>query len=120
MEKALRVFYNEYIMFLEGVKSKMVEAIAKTIKVKHEIDYSNPSQKMLNELDRIRRGLFQTNYLLMESHIRLPNPHPCFSDEENKSILEYEDVSRQANNIIKRIDEFLNSFKKEEINTNNL
>ena len=110
MDKTLKYFLEDYQMWLEGTKANIRETITMIIKVKSEV---NPTKKQLAKLDKQKRHLFQTNYFLMESHLRIHNIYNMFSDEDKKFIDEYENVSAQANNVVSKINEFLNSYKND-------
>lgn len=107
MEHALETFMTEYKIFLKATKTKTTSTRKFFDEVKKSNRNNGISLDLLNELDSSSRSLFQTNYLLMEYHMRINNIRANYSEKDQKIIDLYDEVSNNATKLIKEIKEYI-------------
>lgn len=116
MHPALETFLKEYQIWLKATEEKSETAQQKFAEIKQEINENGISDELLKELFFLYHGLFQTNYLLMESHMRVNNIRANYSEEDQAIIDRYDEVSKKANRIVRIISDYEKSFEKTEGN----
>ena len=84
MHPALETFLKEYQIWLTATKESTVVTNEKFLEIQELVKESGFSEEISNRLYRAYHTLFQTNYLLMESHLRVKNVYANYSDEDKQ------------------------------------
>ena len=112
MHPALEQFLEEYQLWLNATKEKCRVAQAKFAKIQELIAVNGVSEEILTSLYSLSHGLFQTGYLLMESHTKINNLKANYSEEDQKLIDSYYKVANKTNSIVRNILSYKLSFEK--------
>ena len=103
MHPALVRFLEEYQTWLNATKKSIKTTQAQFIEIQNEIRNNGYSEKTSTDLFRTYHTLFQTAYLLMESHLRVKNLYANYSDENKQIIDEYDNIEKTANQLVSNI-----------------
>lgn len=120
MHPALESFLNEYKIWLKVTRDKTEDTQERFIDIQLEVSDNGYSEKISKELFRARHSLFQSNYLLMESHMRVDNIRSNYSKQDQNTIDEYNVVSQNANKLIAQIAEYQEKHEKTDEITHNI
>ncbi len=112
MHPALETFLKEYITMLKATEDECKNTQEKFINIQQKIRTTGVTDELLSNLFVISHNLFQTSYLLMESHMRVNNIRANYSAEDQKIIDTYDAVSNRANTIVRNIITYKQSFEK--------
>ena len=112
MHPALEQFLEEYQLWLNATKEKCKATQEKFVKIQKIISTNGPSEEILTNLYSISHSLFQTGYLLMESHTKINNLKANYSEEDQKLIDSYYKVANKTNSIVRNILSYKLSFEK--------
>jgi len=102
MERALEIFYDEYMRYKTATLQKYKKAKIDFETIKEQIDKHGPTEGLKSALFSLSHGLFQINYMLMEARLHLHNIG-CYTGERKKEIDNYEKVHEMVNNFIGEI-----------------
>lgn len=103
MHPALKIFLTEYQNCLKATEEKTEKTRKKFTKLQKQIHLNGVTDDILGELFSIAHSLFQSNYLLMETHMRVDNIRANYSAEDQKIIDSYEKVSEKATLLVRII-----------------
>lgn len=117
MERALEIFYEEYKVFLDATEKETKEAIEVGTPLMKRLKEKITEEDM-KKLFSLGHGLFQTNYLLMEYHLRLHNYMWAYSGEMKEQIDRYDEVYKKAGEVSSKLIK-LHNYLKSKKNTNN-
>ena len=112
MHPALETFLKEYITMLKATEDECKNTQEKFVAIQQEIRTTGVTDDLLSNLFVISHNLFQTSYLLMEAHMRVNNIRANYSEEDQKIIDSYDEVSKKANTIVRNIITYKQSFEK--------
>lgn len=103
MHPALKIFLDEYQTCLKATDEKTEKTRKKFVRLQKQINSTGTTDELLSELFSIAHSLFQSNYLLMESHMRVDNIRANYSLEDQKIIDSYDKVSEKASLLVRVI-----------------
>ena len=112
MHPALISFLEEYQLWLNATKEKCKATQEKFVKIQEIVNINGMSEEILTNLYAISHGLFQTGYLLMESHTKINNLKANYPEEDQKLIDSYYKVANKTNSIVRNILSYKLSFEK--------
>lgn len=110
MDQALRIFLEDYKVWLDTTKKEYNKAKILLGATKQLVAENQESIKSLETLRCEIDKLFQKNYMLMESHLHVHNVYSWYSDEDKKIIDEYKTVNEKVDALIREISAFLKSY----------
>ena len=108
MHPALKSFLEEFQSLLKTTEDLYNTTKEKFIEVK-KLDVSNVNT---SELFTIHRKLFQTGYLLMESHLRVDNLRANYSQEQQEIIDKYPALEKKINSLLTKIHSYKNEISQ--------
>ena len=112
MHPALETFLKEYQIWLKATEDKCDTTQQAFDEIKQEVSKNGITEELLKELFHLSHSLFQTNYLLMESHMRVNNIRANYSKEEQEIIDDYNEIAAEASRLIRAISAYEASCKK--------
>ena len=121
MDQALFVFLDDYTVWLDATKKEINNSKALLNETKQLIaSNNNQISTSINSLRDKIVMLLQNAYILMECHIRVLKVYNMYSDEDKKTIDEYEPVSTEVYKLVKEINNFIRSYLNVNESNNNL
>ena len=112
MHPALEQFLEEYQLWLNATKEKCKATQKKFDIIQELVNTNGISEEILTNLYAISHSLFQTGYLLMESHTKINNLKANYPEEDQKLIDSYYKVANRTNSIVRNILSYKLSFEK--------
>ena len=112
MHPALVRFLDEYQGYLNATEEKCDITEERFAEIKQIVNTNGVTEELLSELFTLHHRLFQIAYFLMESHTRVNNIRANYSEEDQKIIDAYEDVSKRAGVLVCDIGDYRTELEK--------
>lgn len=112
MHPALISFLEEYKKLLKSTDEMCETTQKRFVEIQQQIRENGVTDSLLSELFKLHHSLFRTSYFLMESHTRVDNIRANYSEEDQKLIDDYEEVSKKAGVLVYHIISYKSTIEK--------